>query len=94
MVKQLAELLKRDGYEVHLFYEYHNRELGLDGEMDIYAVKGDEHEYHEIKGKNTPEQYEKAKEQFRRAKHAFPDRAWEFFYHTPHQSMRVTIKDD
>ena len=89
MVEEIANTLRRHGYIVDTFFEYHCGNIS--GEMDIYARSNGTHQYHEIKCKNTPELYEKARLQFQRVKKAYPTLHWEFFYHTPNQAMMVTL---
>lgn len=81
MVMKGAEQLRKKGYDVDVFYEYHVGDYT--GEMDIRARKGRLYEYHEYKCSLTPKTEKKAMEQFERVRNAYPNMRWKFFLHTP-----------
>jgi UDP:flavonoid glycosyltransferase YjiC (YdhE family) len=82
LVLDVADELRRKGYEVRTFVDYDVN--GFAGEMDIEARWDGRYEYHEIKSHKNSKSIRRATDQFYRVSRAFPGRYWKFYLRTPH----------
>lgn len=89
LVDKLYERLESKGYDSLEKNVLYRSRHGFDGEFDVVARRGNCWHYYEVKGRDTPKGFAKARHQFLRAQAAFPGRYWRFVYVTPERIQRL-----